>query len=338
MEENYRKIKKVNQSTLKKILVSPQAYIRARDKVDEEGVTPEHFVFGRMVDDMLLNPSEIDNLYYVMDDVGTSNAIKEIIRNVYDFAKLENDITLIVDPKLEDAILNACEMYNYQPRYKPETKISKIQELGGIYFNSLNNAGKKTIVSKEDYNSATICVAALKTDKYISKYFSKAKEVENLDRFIVEFELKGIPCKGELDRMHINHSEKIIRPIDFKYTGKSVLGFKFDFWKYRYDFQGAFYTMGILRNDKIKALVLEGYKLLPFQYIVVEKDMNNLPMIFEFTDSIITMGKLGGTFPNGKVIEGISQALEKYVYHNKTDNWDYSKEYIDSGGKIMLTL
>jgi len=336
MDEEYRKIKKVNQSSLKKILTSPQAYIKARDRIEPD-ITPEHFVFGRLVDDMLLSPKTIMDKYYVMREDNVSDTVKSIVRYVYDYVKSE-EILPFIDIKLNTVILDACKTYDYQPRWKDDTKISKIQVLGEAYFNILSVTKGMTIIQEDEYNKAVICVTAMKNDRYIKKYFVKSDTIESIDRFIVQFKIGELECKGELDKVHIDHGEKTIQPIDFKYTGKSVLGFNYDFWKYRYDFQGAFYTIGLLKNSKIRALLLDGYELLPFQYIVVEKDMNNLPMIFQFTDEVLNIGKFGGTLENGRKLMGVKQAIEKYNYHTVVSNWDYPMEYEESNGIVELKM
>ena len=195
-----------------------------------------------------------------------------------------------------------------------------------------------TIIQKDEYNKAVICVTAMKNDRYIKKYFVKSDTIESIDRFIVQFQIGSLDCKGELDKVHIDHGEKTIQPIDFKYTGKSVLNFSYDFWKFRYDFQGAFYTIGLRYNTKIKKLLADGYILLPFQYIVVEKDMNNLPMIFQFTDEVLNIGKFGGTLENGRKLMGIRQAIDKYNYHTELDDWEYPSEYEHSNGIMEIKL
>jgi len=51
----YRTIDKLNQSLLKKILKSPQAYLRAKEKYKEDDdVTPEHYIFGNAVEASIL--------------------------------------------------------------------------------------------------------------------------------------------------------------------------------------------------------------------------------------------------------------------------------------------
>jgi len=338
MDEEYRKIDKVNQSTLKQLIKSPQAYLRARDRVDD-GVTPEHFIFGSLVDDMLLSPKIVDNKYYKMGESSASDAIKEIIRFVYDNAII-NEVNgeSFDNTELDKYILRGCIVYDWNARYGDDAKLKNIRKNGTEYYDSLLLAKGKTIVSESDYNQAIICVASLKSDPYTSQYFASTKDIEVIPRFIVEFEIDEVECKGELDKLFIHHGNKTIQPIDYKTTGKPLTGFQYDFWSYRYDFQGAFYTEGLKKNAYIKGLIVKGYTLLKFRYIVVEKAMTSPPMIYTLSKEACEIGKYGGTLTNGRVLEGVMDSLRRYMFHTTTDDWNYPMEYYKQNGQLYIEV
>jgi hypothetical protein len=81
--EDYRRMQKLNQSLLKKILISPRSFLEAQKKYQQQDdSTEEHFVFGSMVDLMLTGTkAEFDEKYYrVSDDVKCSEASKNYYR------------------------------------------------------------------------------------------------------------------------------------------------------------------------------------------------------------------------------------------------------------------
>src|SRR5690606_3814533 len=117
---------------------------------------------------------------------------------------------------------------------------------------------------------------------------------EFINKFIVHFEYLDEMLKGELDRLVIDHSIKIITPVDFKTTSKPIYSFNTEFWKYRYDFQAATYTLGLKAHPLIKELLEKGYTLNSFKYIVVEKDLLHNPMVFNVPDEVINIGINGG--------------------------------------------
>lgn len=337
----YKRINKVNQSSLKKILISPNAYRKAVSKYEES--TETHFVFGSLVDDMLLAPKTVDDKYYKMESANISDTLKLITLYVYESVKESFSGRTIewyplFDHEYVSFILEGCSKYDYQPRWGNDAKIKNIVKDCSDYFTSLIKSDNKIIISKEDYNKATICVASLKADPYTGYYLRKAENIDIYTHVVIEFEIKGVECKGELDEIYIDHFNKTIQPIDFKTTGKQVNGFEYDFWKYRYDFQAAFYKEGLLQDNKIKKLLNDGYTLLNFKYIVVETESINNPMIFEITDEVNSIGLFGGVLSNGKKLEGVYNALERYKYHSTKKNWDYPKEYYQQEGLLYIKI
>jgi len=341
--EDYREITALNQSILKKILDSPQEFLKAKKRQEErDPSTEEHFVFGSMVDIMLTGTKEeFDNKYVVLkDDVKCSEAVSSIVEGVFnDHLHLE-DAGLVVLESLPDLILQHCKYANYQANWKDETKVNKIIELGSKYFEALKTTVGKTVVSQFEYAKAVNCKAALQVDQFTREFVvKKAKPNRDfLDKFIIQFEWRGHNIKGELDRIIVDHDKKTITPIDFKTTGKSVNNFISDFWYFRYDFQAAVYFRGLLLSNipKIDELIEQGYKLENFLYIVVEKNLTNSPMIFTISNKVIDTGFSGGVLSNNKELEGFEQAILRYEFAENNNAWDYPQEYYNNGGYILV--
>jgi hypothetical protein len=336
----YKEISKLNQSLLKKILVSPKSFLDAQRKYQEnDDSTEDHFVFGTMVDIMLTGTKEEfeKKFYRIPDNIKCSDGVKAIVTGVYE--EIKEDIAPITGiSNYKDIILKHCKYQDYQPKWKDDTRVDKIIEQGAQYFAILADSAGKTTVTESEYSNAVSCIMALKSDKFIRPFVDKKydQEVEFLDKFIVEFNIDGIDIKGELDRVVLNHSTKIITPIDFKTTGKSINSFQSDFWYYRYDFQAATYRVGLAQHPRIQELLMKGYQLNLFHYIVVEKNLQNLPMIFIVGTEVDKIGYSGGELSNGKVLEGLTQAIARYKYAEENDAWDYPMEYYLTGGFIMI--
>lgn len=334
---SYRDIVALNQSCLKKILNSPKEFLNAVNNQNNEESSQSHFVFGSVVDLMLTGTKEeFLEKYIVIDDVDfPSESIKLVVDSLFKDLQHLGDITDLQD--YHTLILSHCNFTNYQSNWKDETRVNKIIDQGSKYFNILKSSINKTSISTIEYANAITAVAALKADEFTSKYTRKQPNVEFLDKFIIEFEWMGYNIKGELDRVAVNHNEKEITPIDFKTTGKSILGFNSDFWFYRYDFQAAVYKYGLTLHPTITDLIDKGYTLKNFLYIVVEKNVNNNPMIFEVTQKVIDIGFSGGKLSNGKVLEGFEQAMKRYNFAYQNDKWAYPKEYYING-KQEITI
>jgi hypothetical protein len=342
--DSYRGLPGLNQSILKKILTSPLEFKKAKEK-QETAVqsTEDHFLFGTLVDLMLTSTKQdFDNRYVVVpDETKCSDAVKGIVEEVANNVFQTETIDCPLESYRED-ILAACDFSNYQANWKDDTRVDKIIKEGAEYFELLKSITGKTPVAHSEYSKAVNCVAALKADAftkpYVDKKFytnQKIAGVQILDKVIIAFNHNGVLIKGELDRVIVNPVTKEIIPIDFKTTSKSINGFKYEFWKYRYDFQAAVYYKGILESPQFKEYFDQGYVLKNFLYIVVEKDLTNVPMCFEISQDVLNIGFSGGVYEDREYL-GFEQALSMYIYADVNGEWTYSKEYIENGGKTVI--
>ena len=337
----YRNIDALNQSILKKILISPQSFLQAKKKQEfKEESDESHFTFGTIVDIMLTGTKdEFDKKFVkIPDETKCSDTIKGIIKEVYNDIAVSNTVDDSLDNyKLK--VLEYANYANYQSNWKDDTRVDKIVKEGNEYFELLKTLKNKTPVTETEYANAISCVIALKGNKFTQPYVvlkANSNDREFLNKFIIEFEYENYKIKGELDRVIIDHSDKVITPIDFKTTGKPINGFVNDFWYYRYDFQAAVYTRGLVEDPRIKKLLESNYSLNPFLYIAVETNLISNPMVFEVTPEAIEVGFSGGTV-KGKTYEGFEQAIQRYYYAEEFNSWDYPKEYYESNGKILIT-
>lgn len=332
---DYQTISALNQSTLKKILISPQEYIKAKERqLAKDESTEQHFVFGSLVDSLLTETKQdFDNKYAVVpDDTGVSETIAKIVKGVYD------DMYEKTPTNLEDypgEILKHCNYELYQSRWKDETRFKKIVEQGSKYFDILKKCGTKTIVTESEYAKAVNCVMALRSDKFTGPYCQKKSSedhIEIIDKHVVQFKYNGLEFKGEIDRIIIDHKNQTITPIDFKTTGKSVLNFENSFWHFRYDFQAAVYDLGLHldKSERLQKYYQNGYSINRFLYIVVETYLNNNPMVFEITKTVLEVGIKGN-----KEYEGFNKAIERYKYATENDAWDYPMEYYKQGKNVI---
>lgn len=332
---DYQTISALNQSTLKKILISPQEYIKAKERqLAKDESTEQHFVFGSLVDLLLTETKQdFDNKYAVVpDDTGVSETIAKIVKGVYD------DMYEKTPTNLEDypgEILKHCNYELYQSRWKDETRFKKIVEQGSKYFDILKKCGTRTIITESEYAKAVNCVMALRSDKFTGPYCQKKSSndhIEIIDKHVVQFKYSGLEFKGEIDRIIIDHKNQTITPIDFKTTGKSVLNFENSFWHFRYDFQAAVYDLGLHldKSERLQKYYQNGYSINRFLYIVVETHLNNNPMVFEITKTVLEVGIKGN-----KEYEGFNKAIERYKYATENDAWDYPMEYYKQGKNVI---
>jgi len=336
----YRTINKQNQSLLKEILKSPQAYLRAQEKyMNEDDTVPAHFVFGNAVDHFVTEETEFTDKFHIMGNSTVSDTIKKIMDHVFSEVGGTKDLYHNKENFLEDypdSIVRACGYLQYGQSWKEETRIAKVISTGTNYYRDLIKSKGKTVISQEDYAKAVTCHASMVSDSYISKYLKPGPNQQLIKKQVIQFEYRTVECKGELDLVFIDHDEKTIIPIDVKTIGTNVYSFPYNFWKYRYDFQAAAYSFGLAYQ--FEDLIKQGYHILSFKFIVCEKDSYNKPLIYTVKDDILNIGMNGGSNSDGKSYEGFEQAIERYLFHTQKDLWDYPMEYYENDGELIIDL
>lgn len=126
-------------------------------------------------------------------------------------------------------------------------------------------------------------------------------------------------CKALLDGVLINHNDRTIQPFDLKTTGKSVWEFSSSFLHFGYYRQCALYEYALKsKTSPVHQLLEEGYEILDYTFIVVEKDSNNPALIYVTSPSDRFCGLYGGKV-GSKYYEGIESLLRAYKWHSEND-------------------
>ena len=320
---NYKSMKGINQSSLKEILKSPGAYQKALEKSES---TEKHFLLGSLVDEMLLeeDPEYIDKHYYRAGELSVSDAIKDIVKYVFDKASLDSSSSFEL---LDDYILEGCNIYNWNSKWGDAAKLKNVKAQGTAYFNLLKESQGKTIITEAEYLQAMTAKMSILQDPYIKKFFIENENQSVLKKHVLTFEYRNNSCKGEVDLIVIDRKHKIIHPFDVKTISMATNYFPINFWKFRYDFQAAFYTEGIRRSESLQKYIKDGYSVGYFKFIVVDLNATSYPLIYKMTSEVLNIGIYGGTLKNGKEIEGVKQAFDRLNFHLEKQEFTYPKEY-----------
>lgn len=254
------------------------------DKLD----TPS-LLLGSLVDTLVTDgQEEYDNKYLVAEFPNAPDSIIQIVKTVFtncsdNFNSLEE-----VDDRY---IMNAIDMYNYQPNWRPETRVKVVREKGSEYYNLLYVAGDKTVISTELNNKAHTMCNALKESDATKWYFQDDNPFENIER-LYQLKFKSIfrtPLGGIVDYrcmadlIIVDHDQKVIIPCDLKTSGKKEYNFYKSFIDWSYSHQARLYSR-IIKDNISKDNYFKDFKVLPYRFIVVNKD-NLDPMVWEYEDT-----------------------------------------------------
>ena len=273
--------------------------------------------FGSLVDDLLVDKITDSNvfkdLYVIYDDnkpTATLGVLCDIIIDNYDNIPDKNTVLKIVrnngfwsNIKLEEKLItnfDKDEFWNYI-KIKFETK-------------------DKVVATKKEYQDAAECVDLLLNHKHTYSLFNN--NFENHYQYKFEYYYKGFHLRGIIDKMSINHVNKIVYMEDIKTGSSRADEFSKSFIKYCYYFQESVYVKAF--ESICKALGLEDYTLAPFKFIFIGRG-EKVPHVFEISDKWHNAAINGFTTKAGYRYKGLDENLDLIYYHWKNKLYDFSQ-------------
>ncbi len=395
---NYYNSPALGQSTLKKLLGDLSSFNKVEDS------TKEHFVIGSAVDGILLGyPGQFEAEYYVSAlDKTPSETVVGIIKAVHN--RVQEDYAeylTVVDPvqfkedhfvveqdtldavpqstfeefagdlfNHEAYILEACEIAEYQPKYKPETKVKAIIEggekdgnIGDLYFKDLCKAFGKTVINATQHTTITSIVNSLRTNPRTARFFEQDSydDLSNVDVYYqlpIYFTYRGIACKALLDMVFVvkdfDGNIVSIQPIDLKTAYDNTFYFINSVRQRRYDIQAAWYTMALAHHFNL----LQSNKqnlIQNFIFVVESTTRQRKPLAYTVTDSLLHMGKFGRKAVSlietdlldqnpevaatqlHKPILGYEALMDKFIWHSE-NGFNVEREIAEQPTEVPLTL
>jgi hypothetical protein len=237
--------------------------------------------------------------------------------------------------KMEDNYQAAYNTVGYKRKSDTlEVIIGRFQPYIKFYEYS-KQSGSKTVLTLDQINKATTIVEELTWGTYTRK-FTNAKTTDTktvynqLELFTHRL---GIPVKGALDRVIVDHENKTVQPLDFK-SSYNVEEFPTSYVKWRYYRQGSFYTD--LLGDWMGEQGLSDYTILPFIFIVCSTS-GGKHYLYEQSQNDIEKAKVGGELTNGTRVKGWEEILNELNYLTNTD-WEFPYNAVINRGLIPLNI
>lgn len=283
--------------------------------------------FGSYVDDLLVdkvtNSNFCKKLYVIYDDnkpTATLGVLCDIIIDNYDKVPDKNTVLKIV------------EHNGFWSKMKEDTKIKQfdINEFWDYIEIKLETKDKLVVTQKESQD-AEECVDLLLNHKHTHHLFNN--DFENYYQYKFEFSYKGFNLRGIIDKMSIDHKNKIVYQEDIKTGSSRADEFTKSFIKYCYYFQEAVYVKAF--DNICKQLGLVGYTLAPFKFIFIGRG-EKVPHIFEISDKWHNAAINGFTTKAGYKYKGLDENLDLIYYHWKNKLYDFSQEVYENNGSLIL--
>lgn len=269
---------------------------------------------------------------FVVAEKYPTEAIKSIIDEFYAICtkapETDGFSGNVLQPSFDDdsLLLSVIRSQGYQNSYKDETVIKKVREAGNDYLTFLIRNTGKTIISAEtsmilekiklSMNRPTVESVFLGSDSPDGDL-----EVKSELEIFFDITLEGYThqCKAKLDRIIVDHQNKIIRLIDLKSTSGLLEYFNISVKRYKYHRQLAFYKTAL-------EVLYPGYTIFPF-IIAVETTNYGRARVFIIPDEVMEKGKAD-----------YESLLNRIKYHTETGNWIYPMEEEENAGIYLLEL
>jgi hypothetical protein len=328
----------MNQSKLKLLSISAQAFqeVKEPEMFFEE---KEHFVIGKGVDDLITMGQEyFDENYHISDITKPSDTIMSIVQQVFQSKESDN--------WFDQNLLPAIEAHNYQPNWKPDTKITKVSVEGETYWNELLQSENKQILSKEQILKIDSIANQILEHRFTKDYFKLDEFTDIYYQLPIYFTVDNIECKALLDMVIVHHRLKTIIPVDIKTIGDYTKFFDYQCLRRRYDIQASWYMQALFNWRDIN---YERYSVKTFKFIVASTTKQCDPVIFDATNNFINAGKYGSSkvryyylnSGSGELEEsatetyGWKKLLKIYNWHNQ-NGWDKDYEIETNNGIFTI--
>lgn len=373
---NYRDTFAISQSAIKDFrFKSPKRWKDIHiDRQLDLDKNEETFVFGSLVDTILLTPKEIDKRFYIADVSKIPTAtIEKIVKYVYDTSsddEKKGETQVIDDPelptnttkvifdmtKIRNRILEACDKFEWNQGWKDDTRINKIIEKGETYYSLLNEARGRKVITSEVNLQALDIVNRLRNDPRVSKYFVDKGPYKNIFQLEIFGEYNSgehfsAPLKCAIDILHIDNELKTLQVCDFK-TAHSAYNFLQSIKQFGYCDQLSFYTFmlrnALQRKDFCDAFGVDSTWTILEPINIVIDEFEKLPYVYQYDWKDIDISRSGNTTylysifetnnHNERIKKGWQDLLDEICWHLQNDQWDYPVEIYKTGSiKVNLT-
>lgn len=280
--------------------------------------------FGKVVDELLLPQDEtvFEDNFIISDFEKPTATSGKLVDTILDNYQELPDI---------DTIKEVCEINKYWSNYSEEKLLETLAKNKVIeYLEEQFKGFKKEIIPSKMYMDARSIVDILRIHKHSKQLFNNT--FEKLNQFKIEFIYRGVIFRGVIDRVNIDHEKKTIQVIDLK-TGKdSYDRFTSSFTQYRYYFQAALYVIGM--NLIKKEMGLEGYEVLPFQFLYIGRG-ERIPMIFDMTKKWQDASIKGFNWGSYNY-RGLDEVIDEVKWHFNNNQYELTREVYESNGRIDL--
>lgn len=340
-EANYRALMLDSSSSLKDFSMDRRKYHKKyimHQTVEEKENQAANM--GRVVETLLLEPEEFDNRFYMSSCISSPTGLMlEFVEALYRETRDATDEFGKVTLSFEEMSQNAYVASGFKIKY--DAVLSKF--LGSdaeIYYKEIRKVrtNNLTVITSNDVTTANRIVDELKSNEVTkdivnlvdSKRYTVLNQLQ-IENYIVE----GHQFKSMLDKVIVDHTDKIIYPYDLKCVW-SVEGFYEDYYLYRRSYiQAYLYWNAVISLTIDEESKYYGYKVEFPQFIVCDSINYFNPLIYTLTKEDMRDARDGFSH-KGKDYPGVLFLIDELKWAQENDTWNISKTNYDNKGIVNI--
>lgn len=340
-EANYRAKQLDSSSSLKDFSFDRKKYYRKYIlNEDMEDKDSQAAVIGRIVETLLLEPTEFDNRFYMSACASAPTGLMlAFVEALYRHTKEATDENGNVNRTFEDLAKDAYVDSGFKIKF--DAVISKfVGSDAEIYYNEMRKvkAGGLTVVTAEDVNNAESIVQELRVNKVtapiVNLVTSARWEVDN--QFQVEnYEVCGMLFKSMMDKVIVDHEKRTVQVYDLKCVW-AVENFYEEYYLYRRAYIQAYLywkAMDILTHTKDHPWY--GYEALCPRFIVCDSSNYYNPLIYELSGNDLADAYEGFEY-KGRTYPGVWSIIQDLKWALENDVWNISRANHELNGIVNI--
>jgi hypothetical protein len=334
-EQEYRALPMNSSSSLKDFAKDRKKYYRkyvlGEDVQDDE---TKAATMGRLVETKLMEPEMFDDRFFPsVCESSPTGLMLNFVEALYKHTKEATNEEGIVTRSFEELSQDAYKDSEYKISYDRVLK-SFLGSEAEVYYQEIREVRTKglTVVSIQDITNCEKIVEQLQNDPFVSSVVNQTRtsryDVYNQYQ-IDSIEYNGLLLKGMMDKIIIDHQEKVIQAYDLKCTW-AVENFFSEYYLYRRgDIQGAVYYY--LLRTHFAELISQGYVVKPLIFLVCDSTGYYSPLFYPMTEELLKDSVNGYTFKD-KIYAGLNDIVEDLKWAVENDVWNISRtNYLTNG-------
>jgi len=340
-EAEYRAVLMDSSSSLKEFSQDRRKYYKKYvlgEKVEEKENLAANM--GRIVETILMEPETFDDKFFMSSCTSTPTGLMlEFVEALYRVTRDCTDEFGVVTRVFTDLLQEAYTLSGFKIKY--EAVLNKfIGSDAEVYYNEIRTVRSKnlTVVNTTEVSIAEKIVEQLKTNSTTAPIVNlvNSSRYTVMDQLQVEgFLIDDYPFKSMLDKVIVDHDEKVIRPYDLKCTW-SVENFYEEYYLYRRAYiQAYLYYHAMLKLADNPDSEYYGYRVDYLKFVVCDSSNYYAPLVYtldidDMEDAYHGFTHKGRNYPGvGELIKGLHWAINTGV-------WNISEKNFASNGVINI--